>query len=200
MSATDYIIDLFLVGLVLRQIIPRALTPRSVLLPVVLLAFAGGQYLKGFPTAGNDLVMEVLLIIVGAVFGVVSGLATKVWRDPVSGVMAKAGAVAASAWVLGMGIRLAFDIWAHTHSGETSLGRFSLHHSITTANAYSTGFVLMAFAQVIIRVGILQYRRIRLSRDSPSIDIDRAERGVAVLGQTTPGTLGPTPLGKDETS
>lgn len=177
MSASDYIIDLLLIGLVLRQIRPRPLTPRSVLLPAVLLAFAGEQYLKGFPTAGNDLLMEVLLILVGAVFGVVSGLATKVWRDPLSGIMAKAGIVAASTWVLGMGIRLAFDIWANTRSGEASLVRFSVRHSITTANAYSTAFVLMAFAQVILRVGILQYRRIRVT-EAVSSD-DGHESGIA---------------------
>lgn len=162
MSFSDYVIDILLVALVLRQIVPRALTPRSVLLPAVLLAIAGSQYLKGFPTAGNDLLMTVVLILLGAAFGLLSGLTTKVWDDPTRGAMAKAGVVAASAWVLGMGIRFGFDIWAHTTSGEASLVRFSVQHSITSANAYSTAFVLMAFAQVIVRVGILQYRRVRL--------------------------------------
>jgi len=165
-SPTDYLVDILLVGLVLRQIRPRALTPRSVLLPAVLLAFAGGQYLKAFPTAGNDVLMDVVLVGSGAVFGVVSGVTTKVWTEPSRGIVCKAGAVAAGAWVLGMGIRLAFDIWAHTSSGEASLVRFSLRHSITSADAYATAFVLMAFAQVLIRVGILQYRRIRLDQAS----------------------------------
>lgn len=161
-NSSDYLIDVLLVALVLRQIVPRILTPRSVLLPLVLLAFAGSEYLKGFPTTGNDLLMEVILILVGAAFGVVSGLTTKVWTAGSGQVMAKAGIVAASVWVLGMGIRLAFDVWAHTTAGEVRLLHFSIHHSITTADAYSTGFVLMAFAQVLIRVGILQFRRIRL--------------------------------------
>jgi hypothetical protein len=161
MSVTDWIIDLLLIALVLRQITPRALTPRSVLLPAVLLLIAGQQYLKGFPTAGNDLLMEVILIVLGAAFGVVSGLTTKVWADVKGVILAQAGVIAATVWILGMGIRLAFDIWAHTSSGEASLVRFSLRHSITTANAYSTGFVLMAFAQVLLRVGLLQYRRVR---------------------------------------
>ncbi|MGA3215495.1 MAG: hypothetical protein ABSD97_07380 [Acidimicrobiales bacterium] len=163
MSPSDYIVDVLLVLLVLRQIRPRALTPRSVLLPAVLLAFAASQYLKAFPTAGNDVLMDVILIIAGAVFGVVSGLWTQVWNDPSRGILCRAGAVAATAWVLGMGIRLAFDIWAHTSSGGATLFRFSVRHSITSGDAYATAFVLMAFAQVLIRVGILQYRRIRLS-------------------------------------
>ncbi|MGA2528015.1 MAG: hypothetical protein ABSG36_02495 [Acidimicrobiales bacterium] len=162
MSLTDYVIDILLVALVLRQVVARMLTARSVLFPLVLLAFAGSQYLTGFPTAGNDVLMDVVLVVVGAAFGAVSGMSTKVWRDESAGIWAKAGVIAASAWVLGMGIRLGFDIWAHTSSGEASLVRFSLRHSITAADAYSTAFVLMAFAQVVVRVGILQYRRIGL--------------------------------------
>jgi hypothetical protein len=166
-TPANWIIDLLLVGLVLRQIRPRELTPRSVLLPVVLLAAAGSEYLKGFPTAGNDLAMEIILIVIGAAFGLVSGLTTKVWGDAASRVMCKAGVVAATVWVLGMGIRLAFEIWANTSSGEAALIRFSVRHSITSADAYSTAFVLMAFAQVLVRVGILQYRRLRILRGAP---------------------------------
>lgn len=70
--------------------------------------------------------------------------------------------------MIGMGIRLGFDIWAHTTSGEASLFSFSVRHSISGADAYSTAFVLMAFAQVLIRVGILQLRRIRLSEPTSS--------------------------------
>src|ERR1700683_1719617 len=125
MSVTDWIIDLLLIALVLRQITPRALTPRSVLLPAVLLLIAGQQSLKGFPTAGNDLLMEVILIVLGAAFGVVSGLTTKVWADVKGVILAQAGVIAATVWILGMGIRLAFDIWAHTSSGEASLVGFS---------------------------------------------------------------------------
>ncbi len=169
MSFSDYAIDILLVALVLRQIRPRALTPRSVLLPLVLLALAASEYLKGFPTAGNDVLMDVVLVVGGAAFGVVSGLTTRVYTDSSRHIMCQAGLLAASAWVLGMGIRLGFDIWAHTTSGEASLVRFSIRHSISSGEAYSTAFVLMAFAQVLVRVGILQYRRIRLSEPNPSL-------------------------------
>ncbi|MGA3153755.1 MAG: hypothetical protein ACLPN6_12410 [Streptosporangiaceae bacterium] len=48
------------------------------------------------------------------------------------------------------------------------IGLHAVRHSITSANAYSA-FVLMAFTQVILRVGILQYRRLRiLSAASPA--------------------------------
>ena len=53
MSATNYIIDIALIAIVLRQFVARHLTTRSVLLPVVLVALAGLGYLKSFPTAGK---------------------------------------------------------------------------------------------------------------------------------------------------
>lgn len=164
MSATDYLIDLLLVAIVLRQIRPRALTSRSLLLPAVLLAFAAAQYLKGFPTSGNDIALYVLLIAAGAACGVTSGLTTNVWRTSAGVIMCRAGVIAAAAWVLGMGIRFGFDVWAHTRSGGHSLISFSIHHSISSADAWTTAFVLMAFAEVLSRLGILHYQRVRLSR------------------------------------
>jgi hypothetical protein len=163
-SASQYIIDILLIALVLRQVRPRPLTPRSVVLPLVLLAVAGAEYLKAFPTGGNDLWMDLVLVAAGTAFGLVSGVASAVWRDPGGTAMCRAGVLAAGAWVIGMGIRFGFDVWANTHAGRVALVHFSLRHSITTANAYVTAFVLMAFAQVLVRVGILQVRRIRVSR------------------------------------
>lgn len=171
MSATNYIIDITLILVVLRQVRTSPLTPRSALIPLVILAIAGAQYLKGFPTKGNDLLMDLVLVVVGAAFGIVSGLTTKVWKDSTGQVVCRADIVAASVWVLGMAIRMAFDIWANTASGKKSLANFSVHHSITNAQAYATAFVLMAFAQVLIRVGIMQYRRASFSSsESPVHD------------------------------
>lgn len=164
MHATDWLVDLLLVALVLRQVRPRRLTARSVILPAVLLVLAGSEYLKAFPTGGNDLVMDLALVVAGAVLGTVSGLTTSVWRGAEGVTKCRAGVVAATAWIVGMGGRLAFDVWAHTRSGSADLVRFSLQHSLTTANAFATAFVLMAIAQVACRVGILQARRLRLER------------------------------------
>lgn len=162
MSATDWIIDALLVALVLRQIRPRQLTARAVILPAVLLVVAGSEYLHAFPTGGNDVAMDAVLVAVGAVLGIVSGVTTTVWRSEGGSPMCRAGVVAATVWIVGMGSRMAFDIWAHTHGGSADLVRFSAQHSITTANAFATAFVLMAFAQVGFRVGILQVRRLRV--------------------------------------
>lgn len=53
MSPTDYIIDLLLIGLVLRQIRRRPLTTRPIVLPFVLIAVAGLNYLRPFRIAAT---------------------------------------------------------------------------------------------------------------------------------------------------
>ena len=77
MTTTDWIIDIALILIVFRQLREERLTARTVLLPVVLMAWAGFTYLRGVPTAGNDLVVIGLLTAVGVVFGLSSGLLTR---------------------------------------------------------------------------------------------------------------------------
>jgi hypothetical protein len=43
MSVTDYVIDILLIAVIFRQVRPHRLTPRSALLPLVLMA--AGIYL-----------------------------------------------------------------------------------------------------------------------------------------------------------
>ena len=78
MTTTDWIIDIALILIVFRQLREERLTARTVLLPVVLMAWAGFTYLRGVPAAGNDLVVIGLLTAVGVVFGLSSGLLTRV--------------------------------------------------------------------------------------------------------------------------
>jgi len=166
---SDYIIDLALVLLVVRQIRPRMLTTQSALLPLALVGLAGLRYVRAFPTAGHDLLLDLVLVIMGVACGAISGLGTNVWRSDAGTVMARAGAVAATAWVLGMGFRMGFDVWAHTTAGQHSLLRFSIHQDITSAQAYVVAFVLMAFAQVVVRVAILQLRRSALAAPASAV-------------------------------
>jgi hypothetical protein len=164
MNATDYIVDLALIGVVFRQMRTRPLTLKSVLFPVVIMAIAGSQYLRGFPTAGNDLLLTAIFVVIGLVLGTTSGLTTRVWRNESGVTVAKAGVAAALLWIVGMGFRFGFSIWANTNSGAKSLTTFSFHHSITSAQAWTTALVLMAFAEVLSRVGYLQYRRLQADR------------------------------------
>ena len=129
MSPTDYIIDLLLIGLVLRQIRRRPLTTRSIVLPCVLIAVAGLNYLRPFRIGGNDLALIVLLTAVGTTLGALSGLTTRVWRED-GAIMSQAGAGAALLWVLGMAARLGFAYYS-THGGGAEVCLvllFAWHH------------------------------------------------------------------------
>jgi hypothetical protein len=162
MTITDYIIDILLIAIVFRQMQPQALTPRAVLLPIILLSVVGVTYLHGFTPGGNDIALIALLTVVGLGLGTLSGLATGVWRDAKGSVMVRAGIVAAAAWVLGMGFRFAFAIYANTDTGSQAIGRFSFDHAITSGQTWTTALVLMAFGEVLSRVGILQIRRLHV--------------------------------------
>jgi hypothetical protein len=160
MTLTDYIVDILLIAIVFRQMQPQALTPRAVLLPIILLSVVGVTYLHGFTPGVNDIALIALLTGAGIVLGTVSGLATSMWRDAKGSVMAQAGIVAAAAWVLGMGFRFAFAIYAGSDTGSQAIGRFSFDHAITSGQTWTTALVLMAFGEVLARVGILQIRRL----------------------------------------
>jgi hypothetical protein len=164
-SVTDYVIDVLLVVVILRQIRPHELTVRSALLPLLLLAAAGAVYLRSFTPRGNDLVLIVVLCAVGIALGALSGLGDRIWHDSGGRLIVQAGAVSVGAWVLGMGFRFAFDFYAN-HSGARSVVRFSTRHDISGAGIWTAALVLMAFGQVLARVGVLQGRRIRAADKS----------------------------------
>ncbi len=157
MTFTDYLTDTVLVLLVLRQIRESRLSRRALLLPLIIVAVVAQSYLHGIPTAGNDLILVATLTGVGAAIGLASGLVTRVRSDGGQYPLVKAGAAAAALWVLGMGSRFAFAIWAN-NGGGSAIGRFSAAHHITSGYAWTAALVLMALAEVVSRVAILYVR------------------------------------------
>jgi hypothetical protein len=158
MTVTDYVVDILLIAVVFRQLRARALSPGSVVLPVVLVAIACVNYLKPFTPGGNDPLLIALLAGTGVVLGTVSAVVTNVWREVDGRVMVRAGLLAAGAWVAGMASRFAFAVWS-TGGGAGAVTRFSIEHRITSAQAWTTALVLMAVGEVVARVVVLQVRR-----------------------------------------
>ena len=78
MNATDWIINLALVAMVLRQLQTHRLDVKFFLIPAALVAFSARTYLHSIPTAGHDLVLLAVLIGFGAVLGILGGLTTRV--------------------------------------------------------------------------------------------------------------------------
>jgi hypothetical protein len=121
------------------------------------MSYAGFHYLHSIPTAGNDLVLIGLLTAVGVVFGLISGLLTRV-RYGFGNVYIKATVGAAALWVVSMGFRMGFAVWSSYGSGVSHLTSFSAAHDITSGQAWVTALILMAFGEVVVRLGTIIIR------------------------------------------
>jgi hypothetical protein len=160
MTTTDYLINIVLVAFVILQVKGGRLTLRTALRPVICVAAAAIYYLKGIPTSGNDLLLDVVLGGTGLILGVACALTTRVWKDKDGFQYSKAGAVAAALWIIGVGSRMAFEEYS-SHGGAHSIVNFSIAHSITSENAWVAGLVIMALAEVISRLVVIRLRAAR---------------------------------------
>ena len=161
MSTHDYLINAVLVLLVVRQLRERRLDLSSLLIPVGLVGYAAEHYLKVIPTAGNDVPLIAAGILAGAALGTGAALATRL-RVGADGVpLARATGLAAVLWVAGMGFRMLFA-YLSQHGLGGSVAHFSAAHAIS-ADAWTAALVLMAFAEVLGRLAVLQVRAWRLT-------------------------------------
>jgi hypothetical protein len=153
MTITDYLMNFALIGLVVLQIRGHKITAARLLVPVAMTVWVASQILHAIPTTGDDLLLEASLALVGGTLGVLAGFATSIRRVG-EGAFAKAGAMAAVLWVLGVGARLAFYLWV-THGGHAAVARFSADHHITSAGAWAASFILMALVEVVSRTAVM---------------------------------------------
>ncbi|MGW2631592.1 hypothetical protein ACWC2K_19970 [Streptomyces chattanoogensis] len=161
MNFIDYCVNGILVLLVVRQVRGGRLDLINLVLPVVLVGATAAYYLRSVPTAGNDLVLELVLGGAGVALGVLCGLATHL-RRKADGVYAKAGFAAAAMWVFGMAFRMGFA-FAADHGAGDAIADFSRSHRITSAQAWVAAFVMMALAQAATRLVVIRYRAYRLT-------------------------------------
>ena len=173
MTLFDYITDIALIAVVVLQMRVRTLTLRSLLLPLGLVAGAGLVYLRPVSLSGNNSTLIAGLVAAGLTVGTLSGVTTSVWRRGAT-VLSRAGLLAAFLWVLGMGARFAFAVWA-THSGAATIGSFSARTGITGTHIWQFALVLMAYAEVLSRIAVLQVRRVRALRGPASLSIVAAD-------------------------
>jgi hypothetical protein len=168
MTITDYILDIALIAVVLLQIRGRRLTARWLLAPIVIVAWAATSYLHSIPTSGNDLLLIIGCAAAGTVLGVLCAVFTSVKADGRGAPVAKAGAIAAALWVLGVGTRLAFQLYV-THGGGPAVARFSVLHSLTLPGAWTAALVLMALCEAVFRTGVLAWRGYAVRRQQPPV-------------------------------
>jgi hypothetical protein len=154
MTFTDYAISAVLILLVVPQLRSRRMSAQSLLLPLAIVAAVAFYYLKSVPTAGNDVALDGVLILTGVVLGALAGVFTRVGRNGDGNLYSKAGAAAAILWIVGMAGRATFEFYA-THGGSHSVASFSIAHQITGSDAWTAALVLMALAQVVVRLGVV---------------------------------------------
>lgn len=166
MSITDYLVNGLLIGLVLLQIRGRRITAKALILPVVVVAFVAHEYVHAIPTRGNDLLLILLGAGAGLLLGAGAGFTTRVFNRDGS-TYAKATAIAAVLWVLGVGSRMAFELYT-THGGTGAVERFSAAHQITSGTAWADCLVLMALVEVVSRTAViaLKSHRTRAGRSA----------------------------------
>jgi hypothetical protein len=166
MTFTDYLFDSLLVALVLLQVRERPLTNHALIRPLIIVGAAVATYLHGIPTAGNDLILVGGLTLLGATIGILSGRTVIMRPGPRGAALARAGWLSGFFWVAGMGSRFAFAIWAN-NGGQSALGRFSVIHQITGAQAWTAALLAMVVAEVLGRTVVLASRRARLTQAAP---------------------------------
>jgi hypothetical protein len=165
MTTTEWITNIALLLIVLRQIRPARLTLTQIAIPLAIIAYVAHHYLHSIPTAGHDLVLILTLVAVGAVLGIAGGIYTRVRFDG-QGTLVQAGVISAALWVIGMGARMGFQLWSQ-NGGAGSIERFSVAHQITSDQAWVAALVLMAMTEVVTRLATIIYRG-QLVRRAPA--------------------------------
>ena len=167
MTTIDYLINGLFVLIIFRQARERELDRRSVVLPLVLVAFVARMYIHSIPTAGNDLVLIGLLAAVGLTLGVIAGIATHVRAGSNGLAVARVGWLAGILLVFGITARMVFA-FVVTHGGHHAIASFSIAHQIT-APAWPVALVAMAVCEVTARTSTVQLRGHRILNSNPSM-------------------------------
>jgi hypothetical protein len=168
MNAFDYVLDAVLVATVFLQFRGRRLTPRNLLFPVAIVVYFLFAYLKGVPTAGNDLYLVLGGVFLGLVLGVGAGTFTTVYSGD-KGIYAKAGLVAATFWTVGVVLRTAFSVYATDGgpSADRAIGHAMRSLDITSSHAIAACLLLMVLVEVASRQLIVGLRYLRLRQLCP---------------------------------
>jgi hypothetical protein len=161
-TTTMYVINAVLVLLVIRQIREHPLDLRSLATPVLAVGAAAALFLHSVPVAGNDFVLELACVAVGATMGAVGGLTTKLRRGSDGRALGRAGWLAASLWITAIGARMAFAV-ADTNGAGPAITQFSVAHQITGQAAWVAALIMMALADVLTRLIVIYVRGRRLT-------------------------------------
>ena len=160
-TTTMYVVNAALILMVIRQIREHPLDFRSLAVPVLAVGAAAVLFLHSVPGGGNDVLLETACVAAGAAMGALAGLTTHLRRGDDGRALGRAGWLAASLWITGVGARMAFAIAASNGAGP-AIARFSIAHQITGSAAWVAALIMMALADVLTRLIVIYVRGHRL--------------------------------------
>jgi hypothetical protein len=141
-------------------------------LPVLLVIVAGAVFLRDVPTAGHDVTLEVAGAGAGVVLGLAAAALVRIERNRFGRLVMRAGVPYAALWVAVIGGRMLFAYGAD-HWFPAAIGRFSMTHQITGADAWTAAFILLSLSMVLARVATSGFLIARATR-RPAPAADRA--------------------------
>jgi hypothetical protein len=163
MTTSDYLLSFGLLAFILyTNLGTKALTRRRFTVPLIAIAVAASVYLHGVPTAGNDLTFILLAAAAGIAFGAVTGLLSRLDRNPQGQLITRAGAAFATVWIVVVSGRVLFGYGA-MHWWRVPIIHFSMHYQLT-GPAYPAAFVVMALTMVLARLAVIGIQVAALAR------------------------------------
>lgn len=146
---TWILISAVFAAVVLTRLGRHRYTRRQRILTLAVVAVLLVKYVRGMPTTGNDLALELGCVAVGALFGVGMLAATSVRRDDTSGqIWVRAGIAYMVLWVVMLGTRVLFA-YSATGWARSDIGRFFATNHISSA-AVTPAFVLMTVGSLVV--------------------------------------------------
>ncbi|WP_460333719.1 hypothetical protein [Actinoallomurus acanthiterrae] len=148
----------------------KRVTNMRILRSFIAVAIVIAIFVHSLPTGGNDLWLQLVGLVVGAVFGLIAGALLPAHRDP-SGLIYTTGGVAyALLWLALSSGRVIFAYGTEHWFGPDIL-RFSIENKLSGQDVYANAFIFMSLAMVLGRSAVLFTRRRRLrvaGEDAPS--------------------------------
>ena len=166
-NITTYLVSASLILLVIRQTCEHPPDARSLATPVLAVAAAAVMFLHSVPAGGSDLALEAAGVAAGAAMGAIGGLATKLRLSADGRPPGRAGWLAASTWVGGVGARLALAIAASNGAGP-AIARFSVAHHISGSAAWVAALVMMALTDLLTQLVVIYLHGRRPRRPRPA--------------------------------
>lgn len=122
-------------------------TRRQRVIPLIVVVVLALSYVKGMPTTGNDLALELSCLAVGVLFGLAMVAVTDVELEPATGeVWVRAGGAYLALWVVLLGARV-FFAYSITGWARQDIGRFFITNHLSF-NSITPAFVLMTIGSV----------------------------------------------------